>query len=97
MLYMVNKSPLMTNNLETCLTIAPAGDPILLYEDGVYGAMAGNRLAEQVEAALSRHPIYALTADLEARGIKRLVEGVQVVDYDGFVGLVEAHDVVPWI
>jgi len=97
MLYMVNKSPLMTNNLETCLAVAPAGDPILLYEDGVYGAMAGNRLAGQVEAALGQHPIYALAADLEARGIKRLVEGVQMVDYDGFVGLVEAHDVVPWI
>lgn len=97
MLYMVNKSPLMTHNLETCLAIAPPGEPILLYEDGVYGAMDGGRLTAQIRAALAQRPIYALGADLEARGIQRVVEGVQVVDYDGFVGLVEAHDVVPWI
>jgi tRNA 2-thiouridine synthesizing protein B len=97
MLYMVNKSPLMTYNLETCLAVAPEGEPILLYEDGVYAAMDGGRLAEQVRAALERHPVYALEADLEARGIQRLVEGIQVIDYDGFVGLVEDHDVVPWI
>jgi sulfur relay protein TusB/DsrH len=97
MLYMVNKSPLMTNNLETCLAIAPAGDPILLYEDGVYAAADGGRLAEQIKAALARRPIYALEADLEARGIQRLIEGIQVVSYDGFVGLVEEHNVVPWI
>jgi len=97
MLYMVNKSPLMTHNLETCLVVAPEGEPILLYEDGVYAAMDGGRLADQIRAALERHPVYALEADLEARGIQRLVEGIQVIDYDGFVGLVEDHDVVPWI
>jgi len=97
MLYTVNKSPLMTNNLETCLAVAPEGDPILLYEDGVYAAVEGGRLVEQMGAALARHPIYALEADLEARGIKRVIEGIQVINYDGFVGLVEEHNVVPWI
>jgi tRNA 2-thiouridine synthesizing protein B len=97
MLYMVNKSPLMTNNLTTCLEIAPQNAPILLYEDGVYAVMAGGTFSERLTAALERHPIYALEADLEARGIKRLVEGVKVIDYDGFVGLVEEHDVVPWL
>jgi len=97
MLYTVNKSPLMTNNLETCLAVAPEGEPILLYEDGVYATTEGSHPAEQIKAALKRHPVYALEADLEARGIQHLVEGVQVIDYDGFVGLVEAHDVVPWI
>jgi len=97
MLYMVNKSPLMTNNLETCLDMAPEGDPILLYEDGVYAAMDGGRFAERIAGALKQHPIYALDADLEARGIQRLIEGIQVIDCDGFVGLVEEHDVVPWI
>jgi len=87
----------MTRNLETCLTIAPAGEPVLLYEDGVYGALEGGCLTEQVRAALEQRPIYALAADLEARGIQRVVVGIQVVDYDGFVGLVEEHNVVPWI
>jgi tRNA 2-thiouridine synthesizing protein B len=97
MLYMVNKSPLMTHNLETCLAVAPTGEPILLYEDGVYGAMDGGRLAGQVQAALGQRPIYALQADLEARGVRRVIAGIQVVDYDGFVGLVEEHNVVPWL
>ena len=97
MLYTVNKSPLTTTNLETCLAIAPEGEPILLYEDGVYAALEGGRLSTKIKEALERHPIYALEADLEARGIQRIVEGIQVIDYDGFVGLVEEHDVVPWI
>jgi tRNA 2-thiouridine synthesizing protein B len=97
MLYTVNKSPLTTTNLETCLAIAPAGEPILLYEDGVYGAMDGGRLPKRIKEALERHPIYALEADLEARGIQRIIEGVQIINYDGFVGLVEEHNVVPWI
>ena len=97
MLYAVNKSPLTTTNLETCLAIAPDGEPIVLYEDGVYGAMEGGRLSRRIREALKQHPIYALEADLEARGIQRIVEGVQVIDYDGLVGLVEEHNVVPWI
>jgi tRNA 2-thiouridine synthesizing protein B len=97
MLYMVNKSPMMFFNLESCLDVAPDGEPILLYEDGVYGAMASGRLLTRMQEALNRRPIYALDADLEARGIQRLVAGIQVIDYDGFVGLVEEHDIVPWI
>ena len=97
MLYTVNKSPLTTRNLETCLAIAPEGEPILLYEDGVYAALDGGRLSKRIKQALERHPIYALEADLEARGIQRIIEGIQVIDYDGFVGLVEEHNVVPWI
>jgi tRNA 2-thiouridine synthesizing protein B len=97
MLYTVNKSPLTTQNLETCLAIAPEGEPILLYEDGVYGVMDGGRLSTRIKEALEHHPIYALEADMEARGIQRIVEGIQVIDYDGFVGLVEEHNVVPWI
>ena len=97
MLYTVNKSPLTTQNLEMCLAIAPEGEPILLYEDGVYGVMDGGRLSTRIKEALEQHPIYALEADLQARGIQRIVEGIQVIDYDGFVGLVEEHNVVPWI
>ena len=97
MLYTVNKSPLTTQNLETCLAIAPEGEPILLYEDGVYATMDGGHLSKRIKEALERHPIYALEADLEARGIQRIIEGIQVIDYDGFVGLVEEHNVVPWI
>lgn len=97
MLYMVNKSPLMHSNLETCLRIAPSGEPILLYEDGVYGVAPGTKAEALVREALQAHPIYALKADLEARGLRQSIEGVKVIDYDGFVALVEEHDVVPWL
>ena len=97
MLYMVNKSPLMFGNLKSALVVAPEGEPILLYEDGVYAATAGTASEELVEQALEQHPVYALQADLEARGLTKLVDGIQVVDYDGFVELVEQHQVVPWL
>ena len=97
MLYMVNKSPLMFGNLNSVLRIVPAGAPILLYEDGVYAAAQGTASEDPVRQALKQHPVYAVQADLEARGLTRLVDGIQVVDYDGFVALVEQHHVVPWL
>jgi tRNA 2-thiouridine synthesizing protein B len=97
MLYTVNKSPLMFGNLRSVLRVAPAGEPILLYEDGVYAAAQGTASEELIQQALERHPVYALQADLEARGLASLVDGIQVIDYEGFVELVEQHHVVPWL
>ena len=97
MLYTINKSPLMHGNLKSALRIAPDGAPILLYEDGVYAAVKGAASEELVTAALESHPVYALQADLTARGVSELIEGVETVDYDGFVALVEEHPVVPWL
>ena len=97
MLYTVNKSPLMFGNLKSVLGIASADDPILLYEDGVYAAARGAASEELVRQALEDHPVYALDADLEARGLVALIDGIQVIDYDGFVELVEQHHVVPWL
>ena len=97
MLYTVNKSPLMFGNLESMLRIAPSGEPILLYEDGVYAAAAGAASEDLIRQALGDHPVYALKADLDARGLARLVDDIQVVDYGGFVELVEQHHVIPWL
>jgi tRNA 2-thiouridine synthesizing protein B len=97
MLYTVNKSPMSANNLASALRIAPSGAPILLYEDGVYAAIPGSGSAQTIQDALAAHPVYALDADLEARGIANVLEGIQVIGFDGFVELVEQHDVAPWI
>jgi tRNA 2-thiouridine synthesizing protein B len=97
MLYTINKSPLMFGNLKSALRVAPADEPILLYEDGVYAAAAGAASADLAQQALAQHPVYALQADLEARGLTSLVEGIQVINYDGFVELVEQHHVIPWL
>jgi tRNA 2-thiouridine synthesizing protein B len=97
MLYTLNKSPLTTHNLSSLLRIASAGAPILLLEDGVYGALAGGATEATLLTALADHPLYALSADLEARGISRVIAGIQVIGFDGFVSLVEQHNVVPWL
>jgi tRNA 2-thiouridine synthesizing protein B len=97
MLYTVNKSPLSTTSLASVLRIAPTGAPILLYEDGVYGAMRAAQSTPIVQDALDAHPIYALDADLEARGIAEVLDGIRVIGYDGFVELVERHDVASWL
>lgn len=97
MLYTINNSSLTSNSLDSLLRIAPSGSPILFYEDGVYNAVEGARDAQKVKGALKNHKLFALDADIEARGIKRLIQGVKVISYDGFVELVEENDVVPWL
>jgi len=97
MLYLVNKSPLMFGNLESVLRIAQPGEPILLYEDGVFAAARDAKSEALVQRALAAHAVYALDADLAARGLVALIEGIQVVSYDGFVELVEKHQVAPWL
>ena len=97
MLHTVNKSPLDSGCLGSALRVAAADSPILLLEDGVYAARQGARSEELVLAALASHPVYALKPDLEARGIQRVIPGIRVIGYDGFVELVEQHPVVPWL
>lgn len=92
MLHTVNKSPLQTRDLESCL--AHLGDGhLLLIEDGVYGALAAAPSAEQLASAAGAGRIYALGPDMEARGVTdaELATGIQVVDYQGFVQLVADH------
>ena len=97
MIFLFNQSPLTTKKLDTLLKVAPAGTPILLYEDGVLSAKQGTAVSAQVTEAVKNHPIYAVTPDLDARGIKSIIPGIQLVDYDGFVGLVEKENPIPWI
>jgi len=93
-LHTVNKSPFATQSLLSCINHAADGDAILLIEDGVYGAAAGTGVADVVAGRTGSIRFYVLGPDLEARGIAatRLLEGVEVVDYAGFVGLAAEHD-----
>jgi len=97
MLFTVNNSSITSDSLDSLLRIAPPGAPILLYEDGVFSAMEGTRDSKKVKNVLKDHPIYALDADVEARGLKNLIQGIKMISYDGFVELVEENDVVPWL
>lgn len=89
MLHIVNKSPFERNSLESCLRLATKGSAVLLIEDGVYGATKGSSVETKVQGAMANLKVYALEADLQARGLAdRVLDGVTVVDYGGFVDLV---------
>jgi tRNA 2-thiouridine synthesizing protein B len=92
MLHIVNKSPSQTRTLDSCLRLAQAGDALLLIEDGVYAATTRSPAAGAVRQAAARLKVYALQADLDARGVATaLLEGVTPIDYGGFVDLVAEH------
>jgi len=95
MLHTVNKSPFEHKALETCLKFARQGSAVLLIEDGVYAAARDTAVSQQVRQALMNVSIYALKADIEARGMQnRVMDGVRLVDYEGFVDLVVEHNAV---
>ena len=95
MLHTVNKSPTERNVLESCLKYLKKGSVVLLIEDGVYGALKGTATTKMVEQALKSFPIYALYPDVEARGMQdRVIDGIKLVDYSGFVDLVAEHPTV---
>ena len=95
MLHTVNKSPFEHRTLETCLKYARQGSAVLLIEDGVYAAARDTAVSQHVNEAMKNVSIYALRPDVEARGMQnRVMDGVRLVDYAGFVDLVAEHDAV---
>ena len=93
-LHIVNKSPFDRNSLDSCLRLAKADSPILLIEDGIYALQENTAATDKMLQALANHPVYALRPDLQARGISpdSIIDGVSLVDYDGFVKLTTEHD-----
>ena len=93
-LHTVNKSPLDRNALESAIKHATKGNSVLMIEDGVYGAMKGTQKSGIVTDAMNDISFYVLGPDLKARGIDegRVIDGVKIVDYSGFVALVAEHD-----
>lgn len=97
-LHTVNKSPFSNQSLLSSLSHARHGDAILLIEDAVYGFLAGTSLSKVVKVLRKRAgeglKLYVLEPDLKARGIdpSRLMEGVTLLDYSGFVNLAAEHD-----
>ena len=95
-LHTVNKSPFESNALTSCITHALDGSSILLFEDGVYGALAQGAFAENISESKSRCHLYVLGPDLKARGLddSLLLSDMNVVDYVDFVRLAAEHDKV---
>jgi tRNA 2-thiouridine synthesizing protein B len=92
MLHTVNKSPLHSGALQSCLRTANQGDAVLLIEDAVYAATPAGAQDAGLGDALQRLKVYVLMPDLEARGMAgRRLAGIEPVDYRGFVDLVAGH------
>ena len=93
LLHTVNKSPFERNTLESCLRLAEDGAGILLIEDGVYGALDNTAVADLIKKRMGNIKFYVLGPDVDARGLgnQTLIEGVESVDFGGFVDLVEKH------
>ena len=95
MLHTVNKSPFERNALDSCLAHVKKGSAVLLIEDGVYAALKGTAPAKKIEQAMKTVSVYALQADVEARGMTgRVLDGVKMVDFGGFVDLAAEHPTV---
>ncbi|MDM8559119.1 sulfurtransferase complex subunit TusB [Candidatus Parabeggiatoa sp. HSG14] len=96
MLHTVNKSPYETNSLSSCLRLARKGHTILLFENGIYGALKGTCFENVVTDALNKYQICVLMPDIEARGMRvdNVITGIKTVDYAEFVDLVASNSTV---
>ena len=96
MLHTVNQSPFERNTLESCLRLAAPGSAVLLIENAVVGAVKGSAFAPALTQALSKVSVSVLGPDLAARGLgeDKLIDGVRIVDYTGFVELTAENDAV---
>ncbi|HEY5701266.1 MAG TPA: sulfurtransferase complex subunit TusB [Gammaproteobacteria bacterium] len=100
LLHTVNKSPFERDSLASCLRHVRKDSGILFIEDGIYALLKGTEPAAMLADAASEFRLFALGPDLDARGIDhdRIIEGVEVVDYLGFVDLVSEYDgVQSWL
>ncbi|MEM7195091.1 MAG: sulfurtransferase complex subunit TusB [Pseudomonadota bacterium] len=100
MLHIVNKSPFEKNSLASCLRLSAEESTILLIEDAVYAALVNTSVSESVHRAMDEKRIVALEPDLAARGFdaNHLINGVELVDYDGFVTLtVDNPKIQSWL
>jgi tRNA 2-thiouridine synthesizing protein B len=90
LLYQIKRSPFISRDLEHILPVAREGSHVLLYQDAVLAAAVTDENREWLERLTSAGvTVHALSEDLSARGVREVLPGVDVVDYGGWVDLVE--------
>jgi len=94
LLHIVSRGPVDGDALAACLRMARPGDAVLLIEDAVCAALAGAETAARIAERTEDLTLYALDADIVARGLadQPLIGAIERVDYAGFVDLVTACD-----
>jgi tRNA 2-thiouridine synthesizing protein B len=97
LLYQLKRSPFMSHDLDQVLIVAKEGSHIMLYQDGVMAAAGSPVTSDWLDKATEAGvEVHALREDLSARGIKEPMEGIDIVDYAGWVDLVERYQTVSW-
>ncbi len=99
LLHTVNKSPFSHNTLNACIKVIQPGDALLLLEDGVYGSLTCNPLAEELITLHEKGTaLFALAEDIQARGILgRQIPAITNINYNRFVELcTQHHSVQSW-
>ena len=90
-LHTINKSPFSNSSFTECLRLCTSGNSILFIEDGVYAAKDNTEFSQLIEAYPEIN-FYALSADVEARGLTDLLnKHVKITDDTGFVKLCTQH------
>ena len=92
MLHILSRAPVDLAILERTAT----GDTIILIEDAVIEALATSPHSQHWQRILQAQRVCALSADLEVRGLAsdRILNGIEVVDYQGFVQLTIDNEVI---
>jgi tRNA 2-thiouridine synthesizing protein B len=92
MLHLISASPISRAVLER---IDP-GSSVVFLENAVLWILGNGQLSERLSGMLAEHRLYALSADLLMRGIDadRIVQGIEVIDYQGLVELAVAHPLI---
>lgn len=99
MLHLVNYRFSGVGDVTRCFGRMESGACVLLIENGLYCARAGSAISAEIETQLAQFEVKVLQPDLEARGIDQseLIEGIDVIDDQGFVDLSITHGpVVSW-
>jgi tRNA 2-thiouridine synthesizing protein B len=92
MLHLISASPIVPAILERI----DSGSSIVFMENAVLWILRNGQLHGRLAGMLADHHLYALSADLLMRGIDadRIVQGIEVIDYQGLVGLTIAHPLI---
>ena len=90
LLYQIKRSPYISRDLEHILPIAREGSHVMLFQDAVLAAAVTQENREWLQVlADAGVTVHALSEDLSARGVRDVRPGIDVVDYGGWVDLVE--------
>ena len=92
MLHLISQSPIEAAVLDRIET----GDSIVFLENAVLRLLQQGDLKETLDRLKSHCRLYVLSDELAVRGIRadELINGIEVIDYTGFVDLTVVHELI---